>query len=98
MVHRAGEVIDGVQRCERCGVVLVDYERAQQLGSNADGYAGELYFPPGSYVDQDGDRLSRVELVGSTCESYTYGPGPAEAMKLRESLHSEALNVQRGRR
>lgn len=36
MIHKAGPLIDGVQRCTRCDAILTDYRGAQVPDEDAD--------------------------------------------------------------
>ncbi|MGH6689064.1 MAG: hypothetical protein ACRD3C_10800 [Vicinamibacterales bacterium] len=36
MVHQAGPLVDGVQRCTRCGRILVDYRNAAGVARESD--------------------------------------------------------------
>jgi len=49
VIHLAGEPIGLMQRCERCGIVILDYEDTSIAGENK----RPMFFPPYRLVRQD---------------------------------------------
>jgi hypothetical protein len=49
--HLAGEPQDGVQRCQRCGAVIIDYTEAQMVET---GELRPMFFPSGRLVQHEG--------------------------------------------
>lgn len=65
LIHKAGPLIEGVQRCSRCGVVLTDYRNAMV----PDGSPPLRGFPVDASVEvfDGGPRGMGVTVVKPNC-------------------------------
>lgn len=54
VVHRAGRPEGGVQVCDRCGAILIDYRNTMILTSDARDDRSPAWWGVGSFIGTDG--------------------------------------------
>lgn len=66
VVHIAGPMIEGVQKCSRCGVTLIDYRGAAVLVMPGESTPKLGGWQEGGHILQDGN-MSAVTFEMVTC-------------------------------